>query len=269
MKESRICPVCNKNSRKIFIGGGILKKYEIQYFQCPNCSLVYTEEPYWLDEAYSDSITCVDTGIMGRNVEMSLITNLIVAKYFNTHAKFLDYGGGYGIFTRMMRDFGYEWLWQDKFSPNLMARGFEYLSGDVVELITAFKLFEHFVNPMQEIENLFSISKSILFSTLIYDEKDRYKKFEEWWYYVPATGQHISFYSRKTLEYIAETFHVNYYQINEGLHLFTDKKLPKHKLNGYSKRLFSKIQKVLYYKLNSRNSLAVSDMEKMSQKYKG
>lgn len=269
MKEDRLCPICNSNGRKIFVGEGILKKYDIQYFQCPNCSLVYTEEPYWLEEAYSDSITCVDTGIMTRNMDMALVTNLIVSKFFNTNSKYLDYGGGYGIFTRMMRDLGYEWLWQDKFSPNLLARGFEYTNDSPIELITAFELFEHFADPMREIENLLSISNSVLFSTLIYDKEDKYKKFDEWWYYVPATGQHISFYSSNTLKYVAERFHVNYYQINDELHLFTDKVLSERKLAGCNGTIFSKIQKELCYMVNRKKGLAFSDMKKMIQIYNG
>lgn len=238
-----------------------MQKYLIQYYQCPVCGFVYTEEPYWIGEAYEDSITNVDTGMMQRTVQNVLATNVIIHYFFKHSATFLDYGGGYGIFTRMMRDLGYNWLWYDKFSENLAARGFEYDGKHKIELITAFELFEHFENPMEEIEHLFSVSSNILFSTLIYDKELKYKEFEDWWYYVPETGQHISFYSQKTLQYLADKFNVYYYRIHDGLHLFSHQRLNLLKrkilLNSIAGR---QVQFFIFQKLQ-KNGLAVHDMQ--------
>ena len=66
-----------------------------------------------------------------------------------------------------MRDIGFDFYRYDKFSENLLARGFEYKNGGI-ELITCFEAFEHFDKPIEEIENMFKISKNILFSTELY-----------------------------------------------------------------------------------------------------
>ena len=65
--EYQTLPICNSIGKEIFTGK-ILKKYDVKYYQCPECALVYTESPYWLSEAYSDAISRYDTGVMQRNV---------------------------------------------------------------------------------------------------------------------------------------------------------------------------------------------------------
>ena len=68
---------------------------------CEHCGFLQTEEPYWLDEAYSESINVSDTGYMQRNLMLSEKLTILLALFFDKNAKFLDYGGGYGIFTRL------------------------------------------------------------------------------------------------------------------------------------------------------------------------
>lgn len=40
----------------------------MQYYRCPNCGFICTEEPYWLDEAYSSAIASTDIGVIMRNM---------------------------------------------------------------------------------------------------------------------------------------------------------------------------------------------------------
>jgi hypothetical protein len=59
-----ICKICNKANDSIFTLK-ILNKYEIKYYHCSCCGFLQTEEPYWLDEAYSESI---NVSYMQRNL---------------------------------------------------------------------------------------------------------------------------------------------------------------------------------------------------------
>ncbi len=256
------CPLCDQKGNEIF-KGKLLGRFSVQYYQCHNCGLVFTETPYWLDEAYKDSITCIDTGIMSRNIRNVFCTNVLADKVFNKKAKFLDYGGGYGVFARMMRDIGYDWKWQDKYSQNLFARGFEYQNKEKIELVTAFELFEHFVEPRKELDRLFGLSKNIFFSTLLYDRKMRYKPFSSWWYYVPETGQHVVFYCEKTCKYIAEQYGVNYYHLCSDLHLFTNRKLEDKFIKFYFDNRFYWLPQFYLYRKNCESSKCFADMKKM------
>ena len=62
-----------------------------------------TEEPYWLAEAYS-SVICAEESV-ARNLDLAKRVPILLYYFFNYNAQFVDYAGGYGIFTRMMRGF--------------------------------------------------------------------------------------------------------------------------------------------------------------------
>ena len=103
------CKICTQQTTQIF-KAKILNKYEINYFHCEHCGFLQTEEPYWLDEAYSESINISDTGYMQRNLMLSGKLTILLALFFDKNGKFLDYAGGYGVFVRMMRDIGFDYL---------------------------------------------------------------------------------------------------------------------------------------------------------------
>ncbi|MFA6995445.1 MAG: class I SAM-dependent methyltransferase [Patescibacteria group bacterium] len=218
-----LCKICRSETKNFFTAK-ILNKYDVHYFNCDNCGFICTEEPYWLEEAYSSPINISDTGVMKRNIFFSAVTLNIIYYFFNSNNIFLDYAGGYGIFVRLMRDIGLDFRWQDNYSQNLLARGFEYCDNDrKTELVTAFEVFEHFVNPIEEIEKILKISENILFSTTLLPEK--IPQPGDWWYYGFDHGQHLSFYSKKTFEFIAQKYGLNYYTDGRSIHLLTVKKI--------------------------------------------
>ncbi len=217
------CKICGNKSEFVF-SAQLLQKYNVKYFCCPQCGFLQTEDPYWLEETYTSSINITDIGVLSRNFNLSRITTLIICFLFDKNAKFLDFAGGYGIFTRLMRDIGFDFYWYDKYSENLLARGFEYDPKiGKVELITCFEAFEHFENPIKEIEFMLGISKNILFTTELYGEKPPNP--EQWWYYGLNHGQHISFYNLKTLQFIADKYNLTLCSNSRSIHLFTEKKL--------------------------------------------
>lgn len=241
------CKICTQQTKQIF-QAKILNKYEIDYFYCEHCGFLQTEEPYWLDEVYSESINVSDTGYMQRNLMLSKKLTILLALFFDKNGKFMDYAGGYGVFVRMMRDIGFDFYWDDKYTTNLFARGFEYQNRDKYEAVTTFESFEHFVNPMVEIESLLKISKNIIFSTELLPNP--IPKPEDWWYYGLDHGQHISFYSEKTFEYIAKKYNLNYVNLG-GLHLLSDKKISNLQLKILKLSKFG-LRKILQKQLKSK-----------------
>ena len=216
------CQVCKNECEEIF-EGIILGKYKVKYYFCKNCEHLQTESPYWLEEAYKEPIAAEDTGIIQRNLNNRVITASILSCFYDSDRKFLDYAGGWGLFVRLMRDIGFDFVWEDKFSQNLFARGFEYTSGSKIELITAFEVLEHLEKPMEELENMFKISSDILFTQDILPLPIK----RSWWYYAPQSGQHISFYTNKTLDYMAEAFGKKHFSYRE-YHLFTEKEIEQN-----------------------------------------
>jgi hypothetical protein len=220
------CRICDNHSKYLF-SAKILQKYNISYFKCPCCDFLQTEESYWLQEAYAEAIANLDLGLATRNLLCRDITSSLIKRIMNKKAKFLDYGGGYGLFVRLMRDYGFDYYRQDTYCDNIFAKGFDisdimFNEGDF-ELLTAFELFEHFSNPMDEIRNMLHFSESIFFSTELQPHKNiNYPN--DWWYFSLETGQHIAFYSLKTLRIIAEILKMNLLSDGKSYHLLTRKK---------------------------------------------
>ncbi len=238
------CKVCQSLSLP-FASAKILNgKYNIQYFQCQNCGFIQTEEPYWLGDAYSQAIAPSDEGLIFRNLMLAQITNNIISNFFNSEASFLDFGGGYGLLVRLMRDIRYNFFWEDKYCQNLFAQGFETRGDRSYQLLTAFEVFEHLVNPLEEIEELLKYSQNILFSTELIPANN--PKPDQWWYYALNEGQHISLYSLKSLSILAKKFGLNLYTNHSSIHLLTEKKISQEWFGKLSEYNAGKLKEYLW-----------------------
>ena len=252
------CKICQSQTTALFPSKiTVLDKYPVEYFKCSSCGFIQTEDPYWLDEAYSSAITSLDIGLVSRNQRISQQLHSLITLLFDKKSTYLDYGGGYGMLVRMMRDIGYDFYRYDTYCANLFSLHFDLAdtSERKFELITAFELFEHLLNPIEETEKMLELGDSIFFSTeLIPDHQ--INKPEDWWYFIPETGQHISLYSAQSLKKLAEHFKCNFYTDNKSLHLIT-----KRKINPTYFKLALKIKvSNLVSKLSKQQSLLLTDL---------
>lgn len=167
------CKIGESESNKIF-EKIVLLKYNVNYYKCSNCSFVQTDEPFWLKEAYQSPITSLDIGILIRNNSLVTEVSKIIDSCFAEAKKMLDSAGGYGIFTRMMRDIGYDFYRQDIYCENLFANYFDITDckEKKFDIVTAFEVLEHFSEPMKEIETIFNYSENAIFSTDLTPTKD-------------------------------------------------------------------------------------------------
>lgn len=247
-----MCPVCGSVMHDVF-NAELLGKYDVSYRHCAECGLLQTEEPYWLNEAYSDAIAVADTGLVMRN--LSLAAKLTVFLYLRSDPKaaYLDVAGGYGMLARLMRDYGFDYYWDDKYCQNLLARGFEVgKATGPFGALTAFEVLEHVHDPLAFIrEQLERHScRTLIFSTELYEGEEPPKK--NWWYYAFNTGQHISFYQYRTLQKIAGNLGLKYFSL-DGIHVFSDKDF---RVNPWLRFAVGKLARALAplvrYKLGSR-----------------
>jgi hypothetical protein len=220
------CRICEKNTSEVF-KTRVLKKYDVTYHQCNSCEFIQTDEPFWLPEAYETAITSLDIGLISRNLYLQEQVPLIIDNCFASAKVMLDYAGGYGLFVRLMRDKGYNFFRQDIYCENIFANYFDINNTDnkSFDLLTAFEVFEHLNQPIEEITKMFRYSEHIVFSTQLIP--DKLEDFKNWWYVSPLTGQHIAFYSIKTLSVIAKKFDKTLYSNGTNLHIFTGKKLER------------------------------------------
>ena len=227
------CHICKNHSVKIF-DQAILKKHRVNYYKCTRCNFIQTDEPFWLEEAYSKAIALTDVGLVSRNLRLSKVIHTIICRFFNPNARFIDYGAGYGLLVRLLRDSGFNFYHYDKNCENLLSHHFSAnLDTDTkYELLTAIEVFEHVTEPIEEIKKMLSCSDNILFTTML--TPGRHSPPNDWWYYTPQTGQHVSFYSMDSLQEIAKQFNLNLSSNSKNIHLLSAKPINNSQFKFFS-----------------------------------
>ena len=253
------CKICKGSTKPVFdFKVKVLNKHLIDYLKCNQCGFIQTEDPYWLPEAYSSAITSLDIGLIGRNIKTSKLVSSLILGVFDKNGKFLDYGGGYGMLVRMMRDLGFDFYRFDTYCENTFATHFDLGDSGVTrfELLTAFELFEHLADPVGETGKMLELSDSIFFSTELVPDRPISQP-DDWWYFTPETGQHIALYSAASLQKLASIYGCNFYTNGSTFHLITRKKLSPIVFKLLLKKKVSSSISSLF----SRKSLLMTDFD--------
>lgn len=187
----------------LFDTARVLGKYDAVYHRCGACGLVATRETPWLDEAYASAIHDADVGLLRRARRSSALTAAILGFEGLRGGRFLDWAGGYGIFTQSMRERGFDFWHHDDYATPVFAREFQDpADGGRYDLVTAFEVVEHLADPRRELAHLAERTDRVLFTTQLLPEPA--PRVGEWWYYMPEVGQHITFHTPESLRLLAE-----------------------------------------------------------------
>ncbi|WP_156391678.1 MULTISPECIES: class I SAM-dependent methyltransferase [unclassified Nocardioides] len=211
------CPVCG-TSMASFDTAIVLEKHEAHYHRCPSCGMVATLETPWLEEAYSTAIHAADTGLLRRARRFSAMTNAVIGFEGLKRGRFLDWAGGYGVFTQMMRDRGLDYWQHDDFATPLFAAEYADDGEGRYDLITAFEVMEHLADPRAQLAPVAARTDRLLFTTQLLP--DPAPRVGEWWYYMPPVGQHISFHTVASLRLVGKDLGFELTSNGAGWHLF-------------------------------------------------
>jgi Methyltransferase domain len=228
------CRICQRATQGIG-ACRVLGQYDVQYFQCVRCGFVQTEAPHWLAEADARRIPVDRPGLWDRNFLLAHKTVAVIRIFSDPHGRFLDYGGGYGILVRLMRQAGLAFYWYDEYAANRYAAGWEGSidEGARYDLVTAFEVFEHLEEPLRVIRELVRLSSNVLFTTELVPKPT--PRPGEWWYYAPEGGQHVSFYTLEALAEIATRLEMRLCTDGQRVHLLTRRAVPSWLFNLVSR----------------------------------
>lgn len=207
------CPICDEALNFVF-KAHILHKYHADFTYCNGCGFLKAHEPHWLEEAYSQAIASTDTGLVARNYQIAekLAAMLYFAMGERGAGRYLDAAGGYGLLTRLMRDYGFNFYWSDKYCPNLLAPAFEFNAElNPCQAVTAFEVMEHLEDPAGFVSEALKQANcdTFIFSTVLFNGRPPAP--DEWWFYSFDTGQHIAFFQQRTLELLARRLGLRFY----------------------------------------------------------
>lgn len=236
------CPICTGRMKQCF-SEQVLGKYQAHYVVCDLCGFLRAQDPHWLDEAYTSAIAAADTGLVMRNLAIASKLSGVLYWLLRDRGEglYLDSAGGYGMLTRLMRDFGFDFYWADRYCDNHLAPGFGYKPEmGPCNAVTAIEVFEHLTDPATFIKETlaFSGAKTLIFTTELYADEPPAP--DSWWYYTFATGQHIGFFQRRTLKTLGERLGLRFFSAN-GIHIFSEHQIDESKLRFVTGRWLSRV----------------------------
>jgi len=242
MSESVSCPICegtcilldavdfNKSCEEA--SGNFLKRsgISVYYYLCKLCGFCFAPEfSEWElkdfeEKIYNENYIDVDPDYKKARPEANAKSLLDIFKGREREIRHLDYGGGNGLLSNILKKAGWKSVTYDPF----VDRGVDIKALGSFNLITALEVFEHAPDVEELISRLKSLLKEdgiILFSTLLSDGQIQHNQRIHWWYAAPRNG-HISLFSRNSLNVFAQKhgFHVK--SFSPGFHMLC-RSIPK------------------------------------------
>ena len=217
--EGVSCKLCASEMRTL---GAlrILGRHEASFHQCERCGFVQTDRPWWLEEAYMRTITATDLGLLARCRTLAERVPGVLACAGALEGPVLDWGGGYGTLTRMLRDRGVDCWHSDPYCANIHAQGFatSLERRDRWAAVLAVEVLEHLEDPWTFFRAAAARTDLILATTEMVSVPA--PDLDDWWYWAPEHGQHIAFYSRGALEHVGDALGMRYVPAGR-LHVWT------------------------------------------------
>lgn len=230
------CPVCNNQAIPLDVvdfnksceeaRGKFLpiSGIPIYYYYCSSCSFAFAPEfAEWtekdfLEKIYNDQYVEIDPDYLEARPQNNLQT---LKKAFSEQKKFirhLDYGGGNGKLSSLLKEDG----WNSETYDPFPSGGVSLSDLGKFNLITAFEVFEHVPDIhvlMDNLTQLMSDDCLVLFSTLISDGNIKANNRINWWYASPRNG-HISLFSKQALTLLGSRYTLNFGSFSDGFHCY-------------------------------------------------
>ena len=211
------CAICR--GRLVAFGDAtVLGSRPVVYLRCTRCGSVQLPDPDWLDVAYGDAISALDVGLLERCIQLANVTSAVLGAQRLRAGTFLDFAGGYGTLTRLMRDRGFDFRHHDPLCENIFAQGHE---GDLerrYDLVTAFEVLEHLPHPLATLAPVAARTDLLLMTTQLLPEPA--PRPGEWDYYAEETGQHVVLYTPAALRALAGDLGMQVTSTGRLVHLF-------------------------------------------------
>lgn len=196
---------------------------QVVYLLCGGCGFCFAPEfSGWTEEdfqreIYNADYIKVDPDYAGTRPRVNADT--LIATLGGRHAgmRHLDYGGGAGMLSRLLRQAGWDSVSYDPF----VDRDIRPESLGQFGLVTCFEVFEHVADVAglaSRLQALLAPEGLMLVSTLVSDGQLAAGQALTWWYAAPRNG-HISLFSSRSLAVLAQRHGFNVASFSPDMHV--------------------------------------------------
>ncbi len=202
----------------------------VYYFLCDRCGFCFSPTLYkwklkeFSKKIYNEQYIEVDPDYKTKRPEANAANLVAMFRGHETNINHLDYGGGNGLLSNLVKQSG----WKSSSYDPFVNQDINIATLGKFNLITAFEVFEHVpdVNKlMLQVDMLLDFEGVILFSTLLSDGNIKKNSRLNWWYASPRNG-HISLFSKQSLGMLAEKYKFSMGSFSSGFHIFYRNQIP-------------------------------------------
>lgn len=199
--NNQSCKICNSHVEIIND-----EQFNTIYYCCTTCQFIFIDEDNIvsekgeLEQYKQHNNTIENVGYV--NMFKEFIKRAInpFKKAVNIR-KVLDFGCGPGpVLAELLKEEGFEVdVFDPFFFPEITYQNKKY------DLITSTEVFEHLSDPLKTLETLNNhLNKGGILAIMTLFHPENQEEFKDWWYRRDPT--HISFYTPRTFEYIAQKY---------------------------------------------------------------
>ena len=214
------CRICRSLGEQLF-ELQVLGKYQAEYWQCTNCRFIYIVDPFWLEESFASELNDLDIGSVDRCIVMADFVEVLIRSLKSPKSRFLDWGGGYGLLSRIMRDRGLDFVSHDIYTRALFVESSSISNSEIFEVVTMSEVALHLTDPVPVFKKIMESTNTLVFTAVIAPEVVP----NDWWYLMPDTGQHVAIYHEESLQALAEQLGVQVTSDGRFFHVLHRKSL--------------------------------------------
>lgn len=213
--SSTRCPICGETATPLF-RITVRQSIDTHVVQCNGCTFTFLPQSDWLHASFGDELQREDVGALDRNLLVADFLRPLIRSLSNQDITCVDWGGGYGLLSRLMRDRGINFHNYDEHTKQLFYSPAIATSDEVFDLLTLIEVSLHFTDPVEDFRKLMSRSSLVFFTCVVPPDPIP----SDWWYLMPRTGQHVAMYPIESLRRIAEILDVGLVTDGRFFHLF-------------------------------------------------
>ncbi len=196
----------------------------VSYFLCERCGFCFAPEfSRWTAQDFANMIynsgyAQVDPDYVEARPRENAKNLIALLGARGKEIRHLDYGGGEGLLSKLLRAAGWQSTSYDPFVDG--DKHVEELGQ--FDLITCYEVFEHVPEVrtfLRRLSSLLARDGIGLFTTLLSDGNIRRGEPLKWWYASPRNG-HISLFSRKSLQLLCNQEGYRFGSFSAGFHAF-------------------------------------------------